>query len=33
MNNLHDMGGQQGYGAIPIEKDEPVFHSAWEAGF
>ena len=31
MNNVHDMGGQQGYGAIPIEKDEPVFHEEWEA--
>lgn len=31
MNNLHDMGGQQGYGPIPIEKNEPVFHSGWEA--
>lgn len=31
MNNLHDMGGQQGYGPIPIERDEPVFHEEWEA--
>ena len=31
MNNLHDMGGQQGYGPIPIEQDEPVFHTVWEA--
>ncbi len=31
MNNVHDMGGQQGYGPIPIEKDEPVFHEDWEA--
>lgn len=31
MNGVHDMGGQQGYGPVPIEKDEPVFHSGWEA--
>jgi nitrile hydratase len=31
MNNIHDMGGMQGFGPIPIEEDEPVFHSQWEA--
>ncbi|MBB3064960.1 nitrile hydratase subunit beta [Limibacillus halophilus] len=31
MNNIHDMGGMQGFGAIPIEENEPVFHSEWEA--
>lgn len=31
MNGPHDMGGMQGMGPIPIEEDEPVFHSAWEA--
>ena len=31
MNNVHDMGGMQGFGPIPIEVDEPVFHSDWEA--
>jgi nitrile hydratase len=31
MNNVHDLGGMHGFGAIPIEKDEPVFHSKWEA--
>ena len=30
MNNVHDMGGMQGYGAVPIEVDEPVWHSDWE---
>ncbi|NEQ46770.1 MAG: nitrile hydratase subunit beta [Leptolyngbya sp. SIOISBB] len=31
MNGPHDMGGMQGLGPIPIEEDEPVFHSDWEA--
>ena len=31
MNNIHDMGGMHGFGAIPIEEDEPVFHTDWEA--
>lgn len=31
MNNIHDMGGMHGFGAIPIEENEPVFHSDWEA--
>ena len=31
MNNIHDMGGMHGFGPIPIEEDEPVFHSQWEA--
>ena len=31
MNSIHDMGGMHGFGAIPIEEDEPVFHSEWEA--
>ena len=31
MNNVHDMGGMHGFGPIPIERDEPVFHSDWEA--
>ena len=30
MNNVHDMGGQQGMGPVEYEKDEPVFHAAWE---
>jgi hypothetical protein len=25
------MGGMHGLGPIPIEADEPVFHTAWEA--
>ncbi len=30
MNGVHDMGGMDGFGPIPIEKDEPVFHAEWE---
>jgi nitrile hydratase beta subunit len=30
MNGVHDMGGQQGMGPVQYEKNEPVFHSAWE---
>lgn len=30
MNNVHDMGGMQGFGPIPIEDNEPVFHADWE---
>lgn len=31
MNGPHDMGGMHGLGPIPIEENEPVFHSEWEA--
>lgn len=31
MNGSHDMGGMHGLGPIPIEENEPVFHSEWEA--
>ena len=31
MNGPHDMGGTQNFGPIPIEENEPVFHSEWEA--
>lgn len=30
MNNVHDMGGQQGWGPVQYEKNEPVFHAPWE---
>lgn len=30
MNGVHDMGGMDGFGPIPIEQDEPVFHAEWE---
>ena len=31
MNSIHDMGGMHGFGPIPIEDNEPVFHHDWEA--
>jgi nitrile hydratase subunit beta len=31
VNGVHDMGGMQDMGPIRPEKDEPVFHAAWEA--
>jgi len=31
VNGVHDMGGMHGMGPIQVEKDEPVFHEAWEA--
>jgi len=30
MNGVHDMGGMHGMGPVKYEKDEPVFHAAWE---
>lgn len=30
MNGVHDMGGQHGMGPVEYEKNEPVFHAAWE---
>lgn len=30
MDGVHDMGGMHGFGPIPIEHDEPVFHAWWE---
>jgi nitrile hydratase subunit beta len=27
----HDLGGRRGFGPVPIEPDEPVFHAHWEA--
>jgi len=30
MNSIHDMGGMHGFGRVEIERDEPVFHEAWE---
>jgi nitrile hydratase len=26
-----DLGGRRGFGSVPIETDEPVFHAPWEA--
>src|SRR6476659_7740399 len=25
-----DLGGRKGFGAVPIERDEPVYHERWE---
>jgi nitrile hydratase len=30
MNGVHDMGGMHGFGRIPIEPNEPLFHAGWE---
>lgn len=30
MNGIHDMGGMHGMGPIRPERNEPVFHEAWE---
>ena len=30
MNGVHDMGGMEGLGALPLEAGEPVFHAPWE---
>jgi nitrile hydratase beta subunit len=31
MDGIHDMGGTQGWGAVTIPPDEPVFAEPWEA--
>ena len=31
MNGVHDLGGMHGMGPVDIEKNEPVFHTRWEA--
>ena len=30
MDGVHDMGGMHGFGPVPVEDDEPVFHEPWE---
>jgi len=30
MNGIHDLGGMEGLGPLPLEEDEPVFHADWE---
>jgi nitrile hydratase len=30
MNGAQDLGGQMGFGPIDPEKDEPLYHAAWE---
>jgi|SRR5579872_4024962 len=31
MNGVHDLGGMHGFGPVPHEKNEPVFHAPWES--
>lgn len=31
MSRVNDVGGQSGFGAVPVEPDEPPFHADWEA--
>lgn len=31
MDGVHDLGGRQGFGAIPLKGDEHPFHAEWEA--
>lgn len=30
MDGIHDMGGMQGFGRVPDETDDAVFHAPWE---
>jgi nitrile hydratase beta subunit len=30
MDSIHDLGGMEGFGRLPLEDDEPVFHHDWE---
>ncbi|MCC0015538.1 MAG: nitrile hydratase subunit beta [Rhodobiaceae bacterium] len=30
MNGPHDLGGAHGFGVLPLEDNEPLFHAAWE---
>jgi nitrile hydratase subunit beta len=30
VDGVHDLGGMHGFGPIPIEIDEPLFHEPWE---
>ena len=30
MDGIHDLGGMHGFGPIPLEDKEPVFHHDWE---
>jgi nitrile hydratase len=30
MDGAHDLGGMHGFGRVPIEVDEPLFHARWE---
>ena len=30
VDGVHDMGGMHGFGRVPVEVDEPLFHEPWE---
>jgi nitrile hydratase subunit beta len=30
VDGIHDLGGMEGFGPVPTEADEPVFHAPWE---
>jgi nitrile hydratase len=30
MDGVHDMGGMHGFGAVPLEENEPLYHEPWE---
>jgi nitrile hydratase len=30
VDGIHDLGGLDGFGAVEVEHDEPVFHADWE---
>jgi nitrile hydratase len=30
MDGIYDLGGVSGFGPVEVERDEPVFHEAWE---
>ena len=30
MNGVHDMGGLHGFGPVPLEENETLFHAPWE---
>lgn len=30
MDGVHDLGGMEGFGPVPVEANEPVFHQDWE---
>jgi nitrile hydratase subunit beta len=30
VDGAHDLGGMHGFGRVPIETDEPLFHEPWE---
>src|SRR5437879_296073 len=30
MDGIHDMGGMQGFGRVPVAEKEPIFHAPWE---